>query len=89
MLYHKPSPPRRVASSLVALAFSLAAVPGLAQSAPDNADPEETGSSRSSQVEDDLHNRNVDGSGLIVVTANSSTSLPGPRWSRGANCSAR
>ena len=69
MLYHKPSSPRRVASSLVALAFSLAAVPGLAQSAPDTPDPDAADSTRSPQIEDDLHNRNVDGSGLIVVTA--------------------
>lgn len=69
MLYHKPNSPRRVASSLVALAFSLAAVPGLAQSEPDASDPDATAASRSSQAEDDLHNRNVGGSGLIVVTA--------------------
>ena len=69
MLYHKPNSPRRVASSLVALAFSLAAVPGLAQSEPDASDPDATAASRSSQAEDDLHNRNVDRTGLIVVTA--------------------
>ena len=69
MLYHKPSSPRRVASSLVALAFSLAAVPGLAQPVQNTPDPDAADSTRSPQIEDDLHNRNVDGSGLIVVTA--------------------
>ena len=65
MLYHLNRSPRRVASSITALAFALLATPGFAQAQPDNAEP----AAPTSQGEDDLHSREVDRFGTIVVTS--------------------
>ncbi|MCH2486301.1 MAG: TonB-dependent receptor [Erythrobacter sp.] len=65
MLYHNHRSPRRVASSLAALAFALAAAPGVAQTQPTAAEPEPVRPAG----EDDLHNRQVGADGVILVTA--------------------
>ena len=63
MLYHADRSPRRVASSLVAVSFSLAAVPAVAQSSP------EAPGATVPAGEDDLHNRRMNSAGTIIVTA--------------------